>query len=102
MRKYRIVFSETADRDLDDIVAYLSSFSADTALRYYDELIRKSKSLNTMPERCPFVSDDELCEKGFRWLFVQNYTVFFVVEHDKNAVDIRRILYAGRDYTALL
>jgi len=102
VQKYRVVFSDAADRDLDDIVDYLSGFSHDTALKYYDEIIRESQSLRSMPGRCSFVGDDELREKGYRCLFVRNYTVFFVIEQDRNAVDIRRILYSGRDYTALL
>jgi plasmid stabilization system protein ParE len=97
-----VVFSETAESDLDDIVIYLSGFSPDIALDYYDEIVSKSNSLSCMPTRCSFVRDALLREKGYRWLFIRNYVVFFVVEHDERVVDIRRILYARRDYTALL
>jgi len=62
----------------------------------------KSLSLAFMPQRCPFVQDDILREKGYRWLFVRNYTVFFVIDEDNDVVDIRAIMYSAREYTALL
>ena len=102
MQEYNIVFSETAEKDLDDIVEYLSNFSPNIARRYYDEIMVKALSLAIMPQRCPFVQDDALREKGYRWLFVRNYTVFFVIEEAVNIVDIRAIMYSGREYTALL
>jgi len=102
MQEYNIVFSETAEKDLDDIVEYLSNFSPNIARRYYDEIMVKALSLAIMPQRCPFVQDDALREKGYRWLFVRNYTVFFVIEEADNVVDIRAIMYSGREYTALL
>jgi plasmid stabilization system protein ParE len=102
MARYRVVFSETAESDLDDIVNYLSGFSSDIAFKYYDEIVDKTNSHSKMPERCPFVSDVILRKKGYRWLFVRNYIVFFVVEQTEGVVDIRRVLYSHRDYTALL
>ena len=102
MREYNIVFSETAENDLDDIVEYLSNFSPNIARRYYDEIMVKALSLAIMPQRCPFVQDDALRKNGYRWLFVRNYTVFFVIEEADNVVDIRAIMYSGREYTALL
>ena len=102
MQEYRVVFSEDADNDLESIVVYLSEFSPGIAHRYYEEIISKSNTLSTMPERCNLVSSDELRAKGYRWLFVRNYTVFFTIHKDENAVVIRRILYARREYTALI
>ena len=102
MQEYNIVFSETADNDLDDIVEYLSNFSPNIARRYYDEIMIKSLSLSMMPQRCPFVRDEALRDKGYRWLPVRNYTLFFVIDEINSVVDIRAILYSGREYTALL
>jgi len=96
------VFSETAENDLDEVVEYLSNFSPSIARRYYDEIMVKSLSLTLMPQRCPFVQDEALREKGYRWLFVRNYTIFYVIEEENNIVDIRAIMYSGREYTALL
>ena len=102
MQEYSVVFSETADSDLEGIVAYLSNFSPSVARRYYDEIMVKSLSLAFMPQRCPYVQDDTLRNKGYRWLFVRNYTVFFVIDEMNGIVDIRAIMYSCREYTALL
>ena len=102
MQEYNVVFSETADNDLGDIVEYLSNFSPNIARSYYDEIMVKTLSLSLMPHRCPFVKDESLREKGYRWLSIRNYTVFFVIDEIDNAVDIRAILYSRREYTALL
>ena len=41
-----------------------------------------------------------LAAKGYRYLIVKNYLVFYVIVGD--TVQIRRILYARRDYRSLL
>ena len=102
MQEYNVVFSETADSDLADIVEYLSNFSPSIARRYFDDIMVKSLSLSFMPQRCPFVQDDALRKKGYRWLLVRNYTIFFVIDEKNNTVDVRAIMYSGREYTALL
>jgi len=102
MQEYNVVFSETAENDLDDVVEYLSNFSPNIARRYYDEIMVKALSLAFMPQRCPFVHDNALREKGYRWLFVRNYTVFYIIDEENKIVDIQAIMYSGREYTALL
>ena len=102
MQEYNVVLSETAEDDLDDVVEYLSNFSPTIARRYFDEIMVKALSLSLMPQRCSFVQDEFLRKKGYRWLFVRNYTIFFVIDEENNIVDIRAIIYSGREYTALL
>ena len=53
-----------------------------------------------MPERCPRPRDLALAAKGYRYLIVENYLIFYVVSG--GTVQIRRILYGRRDYRALL
>ena len=86
--------------DLNDIVSYLNTLSPQAAIRYYDLLVEKISSLVEMPERCPFVRNIALKAKGYRYLIVENYLVFFVIKGD--TVQIRRILYNKRQYKWLL
>jgi len=53
-----------------------------------------------MPERCPRPRDLALAAKGYRYLAVGNYLVFYMIVGP--VVQIRRILYAKRDYKQLL
>ena len=83
-----------------EIINYLNTLSQQAALRYYDLLIEEIESLSQMPFRCPKPRDIALAAKGYRYLIVENYLVFYVVVGD--TVQIRRILYAKRNYRAIL
>ena len=100
MDKYKVKIYPAAQMDLNDIVSYLNTLSPQAAIRYYDLLVEKIGSLVEMPERCPFVRNIALKAKGYRYLIVENYLVFFVVKGD--TVQIRRILYNKRQYKRLL
>lgn len=100
METYKIRIFPTAKQDMEDVIAYLNTLSSEAALRYYDLLVDEIASLAKMPERCPRPKDLALAAKGYRYLIVKNYLVFYVVVGD--TVQIRRILYARRDYQALL
>lgn len=100
METYKIKVFPEAKQDMEDIVSCLNIFSPDVALRYYDLLVEEIASLAQMPERRHRPKDIALAAKGYRYLIVKNYLVFYVVEGD--TVQIRRIPYARRNYQALL
>lgn len=97
METYKIKIFPTARQDLEEVIGYLNTLSPDTALKYYDLLVEEIASLSN---RCPKPKDLALAAKGYRYLIVKNYLVFYVVVGD--TVQIRRILYARRDYRSLL
>lgn len=100
METYKIKIYPTAKQDLEEVIGYLNTLSPDAASKYYDLLVEEIASLSKMPERCPKPKDLALAVKGYRYLIVKNYLVFYVIIGD--TVQIRRILYARRDYSALL
>ena len=100
MENYDVILYPTAKQDLLDIIDYLNTLSPDAALRYYDLLTEEIASLSRMPERCPRPKDLALAAKGYRYLIVKDYLVFYVVSG--RTVQIRRILYGRRNYQALL
>ena len=83
-----------------DIIDYLNTLSPQTAMRYYDLLTEQIASLSAMPERCPHPRDLALTAKGYRYLIVKDYLVFYRLIGD--TVQIHRILYGHRNYQALL
>ena len=95
MERYKVKIYPSAQQDLRDIVDYLNTLSPSAALRYYDKLTEEIASLSTMPERCPRLRDLALAAKGYRYLIVENYLIFYVVSG--GTVQIRRILYGRRD-----
>ena len=100
METYKIKIFPTAKQDLEEVIGYLNTLSPDAASKYYDLLVEEIAGLSKMPERCPKPKDLALAVKGYRYLIVKNYLVFYVIIGD--TVQIRRILYARRDYSALL
>ena len=100
METYKIKIFPTAKQDLEEVIGYLNTLSPDAASKYYDLLVEEIVSLSKMPERCPKPKDLALAVKGYRYLIVKNYLVFYAIIGD--TVQIRRILYARRDYSALL
>ena len=100
MERYKVKIYPSAQRDLREIADYLNTLSPSAALRYYDKLTEETAGLSTMPERCPKPRNLALAAKGYRYLIVENYLIFYVVSG--GTVQIRRILYGRRDYRALL
>ena len=104
MAEYKVEGSESAEKDLRDIVRYISSqFDAPmTALKMMDIIEAAVNSLEDMPQRCPLVADERLAALGYRKLIVKNYFVFFTVDEQNKVVDIERILHARRDWQRIL
>ena len=100
MEQYEVRIFPSAQQDLLVVIDYLNTLSKEAALNYYDRLTSEISSLRIMPERYPRPRDLALAAKGYRYLVVGNYLVFYVVSG--NIVQIRRILYARRDYKQLL
>ena len=100
MEQYDVKIFPTAQNDLREIVDYLNKLSPEAAIRYYDLIIEQAGTLSTMPERCPLAKDTQLRLRGYRMLLVKNYIVFYVISG--KTVEIRRILYARRQYEKLL
>ena len=90
METYKVRIYPTAKQDMREIVQYLNTLSQESALANYDLLVEKIAGLAQMPERCPQLNDLALRAKGYRYLLVKNYLVFFVVAGD--TVQIRRVL----------
>ncbi|MDR0381429.1 MAG: type II toxin-antitoxin system RelE/ParE family toxin [Oscillospiraceae bacterium] len=86
----------TAQSDLHGVIEYLNTLSPDAAIRHYDAIVEKIRTLTTMPERCPLAKDIQLRLRGYRTLLINNYIVFFVISG--KTVEIRRILYARLQY----
>lgn len=100
MERYDVRIFPTAQQDFLDVIDHLNTLSKEAALNDYDQLANEIASLSTMLERCPRPRDLALAAKGYRYLVVGNYLVFSVIVSP--VVQIRRILYAKRDYKQLL
>lgn len=99
-QNYKVRLYPTAEQDLIGIINDLNNLSPNAALQYYDLLTEQIASLSSMPERCARPRDLVLAAKGYRYLIVKKYLVFFIVVED--TVQIHRILYGRSDYQSIL
>ncbi len=102
--KYKVDISEPAEKDLRDIVQYISAqLSAPmTALKMIDTLDEAITGLTTMPQKCPSVTDERLAMMGYRKLSVKNYIVFFTIDEKSKIINVERILYTRRNWLHIL
>lgn len=100
MEQYKIKIYRKAQGDLAEIVAYSNQFYIETAIKYYDLIIFEISKLESNPKRCALVREEVLRRKGYRYLIIVNYIVFFVVKD--GTVQIRRILYNKQQYKDFL
>lgn len=101
---YNIDISELAERDLKEIILYISSQleAPMTAREMLVEFNSAISSLSQLPYRISLVADERLAALNYRMLKVKNYLVFFTIDEEGKCIDIVRILYARRNWQAIL
>lgn len=95
MDEYSIKFLTHALRDLDGIYAYIARtlLEPQAARKLTEEIEEEILSLAYLPSRCPERRQGVYAGKGYRQLFVKNYTVIFRVDEAKKEVIIVTIRY---------
>ena len=99
MDKYEVLISPKALRDLDAIYAYIAGplSAPDTAGSLIDELENGIFSLEQLPYRCPKRRVGAYADKGYRQLFIKNYTVIYRIHAEKKQVVIVTVRYSKSD-----
>jgi plasmid stabilization system protein ParE len=100
MVEYNVKILPTAGKDMNEMVEHLNRFDYQTAIGIYNEITDSIKSLRKFPERFPFVKVPHLRAKGYRFICIKRYIVFYVVK--KKTVEIRRVLHEKRNYIEIL
>lgn len=100
MDRYSVKILSRALRDLDGVYAYIAKtlLEPDTALKLVDEIEKEILSLEQMPSRCPERRHGAYAGRGYRQLFVKNYTVIFRVDEAAKQVVIVTIRYSRSQF----
>ena len=103
MEEYKVVVTSDADRDMDEIFAYVSEKlrAPGTAMNLIERMYTALNLLSEMPECHPLSRDTFLAKQGFRLLRLDNYLAFYVVDKDAMQVVIHRVIYGKRNYVKL-
>jgi len=102
--KYQLAYAPTADTDLDELFAYIAHElqEPDTAYNLIERIEASILKLQYFPYKAPIARDPLLASKGYRMLTVENFAVFYLVDDEKKAISIRRIVYGKRNFQWLL
>jgi toxin ParE1/3/4 len=94
-RARRVVWAESAQRALDEVVACIWADSPSNAVRVLDRALNAAGSLSTLADRGRIVR--EVNDPSLRELFVFDYRLLYRVGDDE--VVIRAFVHAARDFS---
>lgn len=81
--KYRVIVSERATQMLVSHAAFLAQVSEEAAERLTSEFEKAANSLESMPQRCPWLIGEYIPRNAYRFiLFEKHYMVIFQIIDD--------------------
>ena len=97
---YKVKLMSRALRDLDGIYKYIAEtlLEPGTALKLVEEIEREILSLEHFPNRCPTRKTGAYANKGYRQLFVKNYTAIFRVDEAEKMVIVVTVRYSPSQF----
>lgn len=100
MGKYQVMLLARARRDLDDIYSYIAHtfLEPGTAEGMLNTLETGIFSLEEMPYRCAERKHGIYANKGYRQLFIKNYTVIYRIDEEAKRVIIVTVRYSRSDF----
>lgn len=97
-RERRVIWAESAQLALDEVIAYIATESRANALRVLESALEVARHLSTFAERGRVVP--ELNDPAVREVFVFRYRLMYHVGSDR--VEVRAFVHGARDFAALL
>ena len=99
-RKYSIRFLQVAEDDLAEVITYIAADRPSAAEALATKIERNIRLLSDNPHLGQSPKEEELAKLGYRYLVVENYLVFYIIE--RQTIYVHRILHGARDYLTLL
>ena len=100
MDKYSVKMMSRALRDLDGIYGYITGALKEpgTALKLVGRIEEAILSLENMPHRCPERKRGVYVDRGYRQLFIENYTAIFRIDEKSKVVIVVTIRYSPSEF----
>lgn len=100
MKHYEVIVLPRAYQNMDEIYGYIASqlfapTAADTLLNQFEDAML---SLETMPYRFPVRRVGAYANRGYRQIFVGNFTIVYRVDESKQTVLVVTVRYARSDF----
>jgi toxin ParE1/3/4 len=97
--EYDIRLLRVAEDDLTEIVAYVAADRPSAAEALASKIEKHLVLLSKHPHLGRVPKEEELARLGYRYLVVENYLIFYIVEG--GTIFVHRILHGARDYLRL-
>ena len=92
--KYKVNLTQHAQNDLEHIFDYIAANSINNAANFIPELEEKVFSLDTFPERHPFIPENEFFGTDYRHLVYKKYRIIY--RTIERSVFILRIIHGAK------
>ena len=104
MKKYIVEMSETAERDLENIISYLRyDLAGDIIADKYKLLFKQElKKLADIAGSMPVLEENLTGHKNIRKINVRNYIIFYIIDENVDKVFVVRIGHAFMDWEKYL
>ena len=100
-KKYKIIWTKTTERDLEEIIDYITIDSQQNAASIFDRIRAKCETLQYNPYRCRIPPEfKEIKILSYRDLILMPYRIIFKVE--QNIVYILGVFDGRRDLEEIL
>lgn len=101
---YKLKFSNFIYEDIESSVSYIKNDLQNTiaAQKLKKEIQKAYKKIKLTPLIYPLVPVEKLANKGFRFILVKNYMLFFRAKTEEKIINIERFLYGPRDWANIL
>jgi plasmid stabilization system protein ParE len=101
---YKLIVTELAHRDLDNIASYIAVQLANPAAAsdFLDEVDRCYGYLERNPMMYSKCGDSRLGKEGYRKAVIKNYILVYKVDEIGKTVIVLRFFYGAMDYSKLI
>ena len=101
---YKVKITQSFEDDLAAVLEYISHklYNSDAARRLLFRAEEKISLISENPLLYPLYHDDTLAEKGYHYLPVANYLIFYRIDESDKTVFITRFLYGGQNISAVI
>jgi addiction module RelE/StbE family toxin len=95
--KFTVKYTPVSQRDLLSILDYISLDDPVAALNQVDDIEHAVDNLEAFPYSGTESRDENIRIKGYRYLIVNEFNVFYTVDEKRSIVRIHRILSAKQN-----
>lgn len=97
--KYTVRLVRAAEDDFTEIISYIAAERPEAVEALAQKIEKHLRLLATNPYLGRVPRDAALVDLGYRYLVVENYLIFYVIED--RTIFVHRIVHGARDYLGL-